>query len=109
MFTYSYYVEVSTSKNLQQEEDKMASKRSEINLFDERDYNLFDSKDLEKHRGRPKRVKEYRSIIYGSLSCGFLSMAVFEIWQGMSFIVFIGFLVATVLSIVIDLRTNIRS
>ncbi len=87
----------------------MASKTNEINCTEEKDYNWFDTKDLEKYKGRPKWLKKYKPLIYGSLSCGFLTMAVFQIWQGMSFLMFLSFLVATTLSIVIDSRSNFRS
>ncbi len=86
----------------------MASKANEINLYEEKDTSWFDTKDLEKYRGKPKWLKKYKSILYGILSCGFLILASFKIWQGMSFIMFLGFFVATILTIVIDSRTFFR-
>ena len=84
----------------------MASKTNEINCFEEKDTNWFDTKDLEKYKGRSKWLKKYKPLIYSSLSCGFLTMAALEIWQGLSLLMFLSFFVATILSIVIDSRSN---
>lgn len=82
----------------------MASKTAEINYTEENDYNWFDNEDLEKYKGRPKWLKKYKPVIYSILCCGFLTMAALQIWQGISFLMFIIFFVATILSIVIDSR-----
>ncbi|MHA1198782.1 MAG: hypothetical protein ACTSQF_05445 [Candidatus Heimdallarchaeaceae archaeon] len=86
----------------------MVSKTNEIEYLEETDTSWFDTEDLEQFKGSPKWWKTYNSLIYGCISCGFLILASFKVWQGMSFIMFIAFFVATILSIVIDSGTFFR-
>jgi len=65
-------------------------------------YGWFEADDFEKYRGRPKWHQRFRAAIYGILAGTCLFLAVSSIAEGYFFILFCGFITATIITILVN-------
>jgi len=68
----------------------------------------FDKEGMEKYRGRLKWKNIHKATIYGISSSIFLLLAALNIWQGFSFLLFLGLFTVMILTILIDSKTRFK-
>ena len=87
----------------------MLDKTSEIIKTKGDNTEWFDNESIDKFRRRQRRLRDSRTIAFGFLSCGFLILASLQIWLGLSMLLFLGFFIATIISIVIDSIISLKN
>lgn len=71
-------------------------------------YSWFKIEKIEKYRGPKKWYDIHRATVYGILSCIFGFLVVYNKLQGTAFVLFMLFLSATIITILIDQRNRFK-